>query len=547
VDDAKKQWEEFKGTLDGASLEFDEIALASMGLTDALDETANAVGQVTQAIDELGDATDTTNVVLERQKEILDELAERYKAATMTALEAELQAVTAMREELRTLKGGLTEEEAAQFDAILEVIRQKLREEGAAQVAADFKEALEAELQDIKFEGRHAQTSQEQLAVYAAEAEAVRATIRELEERLRLGVETVEEEEALVELILELSQALGQSTQAMDDLLDRIKAGNKDVIKDLQHTLLLIDQAARGAIQLAEAFGLVSEETSKTLNNLLQMGTGAATLAGGIASGNVGAIISGGLSFLGGLGGLFGGGPSPTEQAIEANTTAIFLLTDEMDKLAERMKEQRDDMEGMVAALRSNERAITHPRRASVTIGRRLSPAEFRELYRMVQAAGLSLPEGLVERAAKAAAKGQDVFIPEELARQYADFFQDILDQDLTPELEEGKTQDVTRSVSITEIQANELLAYQASQLEVLMDILAVLSRATPLVTAPEVAVPIPDPAAEPRTVSITIGPNEILLTGQDPQRDAEEFVDELLLRAGDRLAEQEILMGVRR
>ncbi len=170
------------------------------------------------------------------------------------------------------------------------------------------------------------------------------------------------------------------------------------------------------------------------------------------------------------------------------------------------------------------------------TRGIRLSPEEFRQIYRAAQAVGLTLPAEYLEKAAK----GEYVYLDPELASQLNLVLRGVLDTQANLEdAEEGMTQSVSRSVSITELQANQLLAYQASQLEVLEGILAVLSGADPVVVAPGVT--------RAAGVNITIGPNEIHVGGGTTTQAAEDFVDEVLHLAGERLADQDQLLGVRR
>ena len=85
-----------------------------------------------------------------------------------------------------------------------------------------------------------------------------------------------------------------------------------------------IETATRGALDLANAFGVVDEATAKVIENVGQIASGVAMLAGG-------QILPGLLAIGGGLAQLLGGGPSPEEQrraqVLEENTEALGRLT----------------------------------------------------------------------------------------------------------------------------------------------------------------------------------------------------------------------------
>lgn len=94
-----------------------------------------------------------------------------------------------------------------------------------------------------------------------------------------------------------------------------------------------IEAAARGALQLAQAFGIVDQTTAAALENVAQIGASIPTLVDAIHTGGAGGIISAGLPILGGLAGLISSltGSSPEEQArreaLQRNSDAIAALT----------------------------------------------------------------------------------------------------------------------------------------------------------------------------------------------------------------------------
>jgi len=116
-------------------------------------------------------------------------------------------------------------------------------------------------------------------------------------------------------------QTIGEAKDATADT----RAEHEKLLDKLQRQATAIERAGRGALQLAQAFGLVDENSARALENVLQI---AANIPGA-AAGDPGAILSviGGLSEL--IGSLFGESPETKRQKeiLRANTDAIEKLT----------------------------------------------------------------------------------------------------------------------------------------------------------------------------------------------------------------------------
>lgn len=122
-----------------------------------------------------------------------------------------------------------------------------------------------------------------------------------------------------------IGKAVGQATDGVADA----RAEHEKLLTKLRDQATSIERAARGALQLAEAFGLVDENTARTLENIAQI---AASLPGILAKGGPDPTAI--LSVVGALSGIISslfGGESPEEQRrkeiLRANTEAIAALT----------------------------------------------------------------------------------------------------------------------------------------------------------------------------------------------------------------------------
>jgi hypothetical protein len=161
-----------------------------------------------------------------------------------------------------------------------------------------------------------------------AEIERIQQVIAGLE-ALRAGVRTDKERQQFDERIAEYKK------QQRDLQTDIVKLGSAELaiarerdatqkrdVQNLEHTARLIGDSVNGALELANAFGLVDEKTTRTLQNV---GKIAAALPLAMA-GDPGAIVSIIGSAAGLAKGLFGGDSAKEEaqrRALEENTRAL--------------------------------------------------------------------------------------------------------------------------------------------------------------------------------------------------------------------------------
>jgi hypothetical protein len=170
-------------------------------------------------------------------------------------------------------------------------------------------------------------------------------------EASRQGVDTRRAEAALAEISARLfkeqakaaketEDAASGTAEALEDQTAELKEQERllkerlDKIEDIADA---ISVSIRGAVDLGRAFGVVNEETAQVLDNLVQIVDSAGVLAKGIASGDIGSIIGGGIGVVGGIAGALGIGESAEEKAqrenMRANTIAVERLTREIGNL----------------------------------------------------------------------------------------------------------------------------------------------------------------------------------------------------------------------
>jgi uncharacterized phage infection (PIP) family protein YhgE len=134
-----------------------------------------------------------------------------------------------------------------------------------------------------------------------------------------------------VELSKKLVQNIGNAGQGQQD----VNAELDKTLDKLELQASRIQSAARGALQLAQAFGIVDDNLANAVNNVVQIATAIPQVSAVLKSGaSITKALPGILSIAGGLAGLIGGlfGPDPEEQrrkeVLRENTEALRKLTD---------------------------------------------------------------------------------------------------------------------------------------------------------------------------------------------------------------------------
>jgi len=120
--------------------------------------------------------------------------------------------------------------------------------------------------------------------------------------------------------------------QVVQAILDA-RGAAEETNEEIRELINDISFAARGAVELANAFGLVGDEAAQVVNQVALIGEGIGRIAAGDILGGVGGVLSG---IAGVIGGLFGGdsGPSESEiardESLRDNTRRIRELNDRL-------------------------------------------------------------------------------------------------------------------------------------------------------------------------------------------------------------------------
>lgn len=291
-----------------------------------------------------------------QQAKLREELAKRVREITLSAAEQEIAAVEDLRKAYVEAFGEISAEAEEQFAIVQEAAEAALRRERAEQLADEFTRAIEEgfasiELRAIGIADPEARTA----FVLEEQQDLLAGLLTQAQERLGASEATTEEEEKLRDVIKEIVKLLGQAKGEQKDLGDEAKKEAERRFRDLQQTVSLVREAADGAVDLANAFGLVNDETAELLENLTQIGTSAATLVAAIGSGNIAGIVSGGIGLLGGIAQMLGGGESPAEEArrrlVAENTQALEELRAAVNDLRGTLDISGRDFAALLQAL----------------------------------------------------------------------------------------------------------------------------------------------------------------------------------------------------
>lgn len=184
-------------------------------------------------------------------------------------------------------------------------------------------EPLEAEFEAFKEKTAGASGAAAREALPFLDAISGRAQVQ-----LSLAKEGTAEHERIKKLLKEIrdlrADIADQEADALEDAKDRAEI-DKERLRALRDQAHAIESGARGALQLAEAFGLVDENLARSLENIIQIG---ANMPGAL-SGDLSSI----LSVAGGLAQLASSilGDSPAEkrrqEILRENSDAILELS----------------------------------------------------------------------------------------------------------------------------------------------------------------------------------------------------------------------------
>ncbi len=300
-----------------------------------------------------GDDAGNKKAAAQRAK-LEEQLADRVAKITLTATELQLREIGKLRDAYRKAFGTIGEEAEKNFRILEDAAAKAGRELRAQELAKTFGEEMEAGLREITIATAAITDEEERRTLVLENQERLfEIQLYRVEQQLKATDATVEEEEALraeiAKILVLLQKVRGEQTA----ITDQAKTEAQQRFQNLVTTLSLLRQAADGAIDFANAMGLVGDETAETLDNITQIAVSAATLAAAIASTNVPGIISGSLGLLGGLAGLLGESAEDRarRQVIEQNTRALRELGENVDRLRGTFEISGADFAGALRAL----------------------------------------------------------------------------------------------------------------------------------------------------------------------------------------------------
>jgi hypothetical protein len=162
-----------------------------------------------------------------------------------------------------------------------------------------------------------------QLVAQLTEARDAAAEFLELARNLDTTLESVNlpSQNVAVPLKGAVTDRIVAESAAAEEAAKRQAERQREALARANELTTQISLAGQGAIDLARAFGGVSDETARTLDNLVQIAASVPQLVTGLnslATGGLTGAITGGIGILGGIAGLFSGGGGDDSQYREA-------------------------------------------------------------------------------------------------------------------------------------------------------------------------------------------------------------------------------------
>lgn len=168
------------------------------------------------------------------------------------------------------------------------------------------------------------------------------ALVADTQARLDLTKADTDEHRRLKKLLEEIlalrAKIAGQVANASEGTADQAKDAEAQMraLREMAHT---IESSARGALQLAEAFGLVDARTASALTNVVQIAANLPALSGALqalgSGGSFASVATAALPVVGGIAALVGGilgaqsaRDAETKRIQKANTETLRELTD---------------------------------------------------------------------------------------------------------------------------------------------------------------------------------------------------------------------------
>lgn len=248
----------------------------------------------------------------------IDELQEQFSRLSKLKPSAEsFAALEEMRARVLALRDGIDQnsDRWKQLDGILGQVADRMKSIEAEALIADVKAVFDATMLDLREQAARGVIDQAKFKEEARKAgETLKRAILAVIDRLRKeGKLTVEVETVLVGAAEDAGNAGGSGPDP-----------NEERIRNLREQARVLEENARAALQLAEAFGLIDSEAAQAIQTVVQLATSVARIAAGDFTAIPSAIAS-----VASLVTSFGG-DKERAAIIESNTQALKDLAAEL-------------------------------------------------------------------------------------------------------------------------------------------------------------------------------------------------------------------------
>lgn len=355
-----------------------EVARAVAGLTDDLAGAANqALTEFNQRLSAQRETIARTNPeLLGAFDKAFSDLAKQKELEFVRAISA-ANVVDFTNQIAQVRTDQTADDQIEELQRIAELIQGLLDDIGATDPTDPSRLALEERLVEVR-------ERQRKIADEAAIAEGERSRAVALTEASEAEI-TEDGEKYLADL--EKREKLEKKID------DGAKKSSQDRLRDAQALANVIQSSVNGALQLANAFGLVNDQLSQQLQVIGQIAAQIPVLATAISTGNIEGIVSSGLGILGGIGSLVGSDPE-RERVTRENTQAIERLTKRIGDLGGPLGAvPGSQLGGVTSALEAAiARALFLPRGASNFLNDELARLglTFEDLATVAEAVGVT-------------------------------------------------------------------------------------------------------------------------------------------------------------
>jgi hypothetical protein len=281
----------------------------------------------------------------EERSRLIEQLRTQLTGLTTSTFDDVLRALDRLEREFHEKFGvQLPQEAEAGFRRLREAAR-----EGADldQLNAELADTR-ARLDDIAAAG---QVGTQQWQDQAAAVERIRDFLRQHVPNIQAGTREQEKGVAALREAEQLHRRIAEHERdELKSARDKTDPKSRET-RDLQTQALLVERTARGALQLADAFGVVNSETRAILESLVQVGAGIGPLLSALQGGKGGLLtaalpVAGGIaSLIGSLGSLFGESPAAKAQR-EAEIEQMKRTVEALDRLAQVIGESQLNITG---------------------------------------------------------------------------------------------------------------------------------------------------------------------------------------------------------